>query len=139
GISLDQLYAQTVDQDSPVPSLQLCIENANVVTGFETGYANVYRDTISWSTPTTPLPMVNDPRLVFDRLFGSSASNRKTTASILDWVVAEIGRLSRSLPAADRLRLDEYLTDVREVEKRIQKIEAFNNSGEQRVSPNNTV
>src|SRR5204863_310182 len=64
----------------------------------------------------------------------SNLSNRKTTASILDWVVSEINRLSRNLPAPDRQRLDEYLTDVREVERRIQQIELFNSSREQRVA-----
>jgi hypothetical protein len=139
GISLDQFYAQTAAQDTPIPSLQLCIENVNASNAFGFGYSNVYRDTISWATPAAPLPMVNDPRLVFDRLFGSNDTNRRVSASILDWVVSEIARLSRNLPASDRLRLDGYLTDIREVERRIQKIEELNRSGERRASPENAV
>src|SRR4029079_9865965 len=98
------------------------------------------RDTISWASPTQPLPMIRDPRVVFDQLFGVPAANRKTPASILDWVTAEIGRLSRDLPAPDRHRLDEYLTDVREVERRIQKIEGFNlSTGRRRGAPNGSI
>jgi hypothetical protein len=131
GVSLDQLYAQYAGHETPVPSIQLCIEDvARAGSSLQFGYSNVYRDTISWANPTTPLPMISDPRAVFNQLYGTSESAAKRSASILDWVVAEINRLSRNLPAVDRLRLDEYLTNVREVESRIQKIEAFNRSGE---------
>jgi hypothetical protein len=133
GVSLDQLVAQRYAGETPIPSLQLCIENAGQAGGFDTGYSNLYRDTISWSTPTTPLPMINDPRAVFDQLFRVSTSYGKYSASILDWVTREIPRLSRQLNPADRLRLDSYLTDVRELERRIQAIENFNASGEPRV------
>src|SRR5207248_6841669 len=86
--------------------------------------------------PVTPLPMVNDPRIVFDQLFGVNSSNSRRSLSILDWVVGEVTRLSRNLPSGDRHRLDEYLTGVREVERRIQTIESFNRSGEPRAMPN---
>ena len=141
GTSLDQLVAQRIGQDTWIPSLQLSIEKVNKQQSASRGYSNLYRDTISWASPTGPLPMVNDPRAVFDRLFGGSstprqwAANRKTDLSILDWIVDETRRLAQSLGASDRDRLDQYLTDIREVERRIQKIEAFNTSGEPRSLP----
>ncbi len=141
GISLDQLYAQRFGQDTPIPSMQLCIENVDQAGGCAYGYACVYTDTISWAGPSTPLPMVRDPRAAFDQLFGFGATpaereaNRRTDNSILDWVANEVTRLSRDLGAADRRRLDEYLTDIREIERRIQRVEATNRSGEARELP----
>jgi len=135
GVSLDQLYATRFGQDTPIPSLQLCIENTNVGSGFETGYSNIYRDTISWSSPTTSLPMINDPRAVFDRIFQVSRRDAQDR-SILDFVISEIARLSRRVGPQDRRRLDEYLTNVREIERRIQDIERFTASGAPRELPN---
>ena len=141
GTSLDQLVARQVGQGTLLPSLQLSIEDVDTPSGFAQKYSNLYRDTISWASPTRPLPMVNDPRVVFDLLFGGStlsrqrAANRKTDLSILDWIVDEIRRLSRNLGPSDRNRLDEYMDDIRQVERRIQKIEAFNTSGEPRSLP----
>src|ERR671913_34006 len=141
GPSMDQLYAQRFGQDTPIPSLQLCIENVDQSGGCAYGYACVYTDTISWAAPTTPLPMVRDPRSAFDQLFGvgatpeQRAANRRTDRSILDWVTQEIGRISKDLGSTDRNRLNDYLEDIREIERRIQKVEAYNASGEPRELP----
>jgi hypothetical protein len=141
GVSLDQLYAQRFGQDTPVPSMQLCIENVDQSGGCAYGYACVYTDTISWAAPTEPLPMVRDPRAAFDMLFGvgatpeQRAAHRRTNKSILDWVTAEVAKIRRDLGPSDRTRLNEYLEDIREIERRIEKIEAHNASGEQRELP----
>lgn len=141
GTSLDQLYAQRFGQDTPIPSMQLCIENVDQSGGCAYGYACVYTDTISWASPTEPLPMVRDPRVAFDQLFGAGATpeeraaRRRTDRSILDWIVGEVHKLKRELGPADRDRLDSYLANVREVERRIQRIEAHNTSGEPRQLP----
>jgi hypothetical protein len=141
GISLDQMYAQKFGQDTPIPSMQLCIENVDQAGGCAYGYACVYTDTISWADPKTPLPMIRDPRAAFDQLLGvgatpaERAANRRTDSSILDWVSAEITRISSGLGPTDRRRLDEYLTDIREIERRIQRVEASNASGEPRDLP----
>ena len=141
GPSMDQLYAQRFGQDTPIPSLQLCIENVDQSGGCAYGYACVYTDTISWASPKEPLPMVRDPRAAFDALFGvgatpaQRAANRKTDSSILEWVAQEVKRLTRDLGTADRVRLGEYLEDIREIERRIQKVEAHNTSGELRELP----
>jgi Protein of unknown function (DUF1552) len=141
GVSMDQLYAQRFGQDTPVPSMQLCIENVDQSGGCAYGYACVYTDTISWASPTEPLPMVRDPRAAFDMLFGvgatpeQRAAHRRTNKSILDWVTAEVTKLRRELGPSDRTRLNEYLEDIREIERRIEKIEAHNTSGEQRELP----
>jgi len=141
GPSMDQLYAQRFGQDTPIPSMQLCIENVDQSGGCAYGYACVYTDTISWAAPTTPLPMVRDPRAAFDQLFGvgatpeQRAANRRTDRSILDWVTQEVQRLSKGLGASDRTRLQAYLDDIREIERRIQKVEAYNASGEPRELP----
>src|SRR5712675_1631089 len=74
GTSLDQLYAQQFGQDTPIPSMQLSIENVDQAGGCTYGYSCIYTDTISWSSPTQPLPMIRDPRVVFDQLFGVGAT-----------------------------------------------------------------
>jgi hypothetical protein len=140
-VSLDQLYARRFGQDTPIPSMQLCIENVDQAGGCAYGYACVYTDTISWASPTEPLPMVRDPRAAFDQLFGvgatpvERAANRKTDRSILDWVTSEVGRIAKTLGPADRVRLDQYLTEIREIERRIQRVESYNASGEPRELP----
>src|SRR5438477_10342950 len=96
----------------------------------DNGYACVYQNNLSWSSPTTPLPAEAHPRLVFERLFGeggSSAERRaalKKRASLLDAVNDELARLKRELGPADRARVSSYLDSVREVERRIQRAEA---------------
>ena len=141
GTSLDQMYAQRFGQETPIPSMQLCIENVDQAGGCAYGYACVYTDSISWASPTEPLPVIRDPRVAFEKLFGvggtseERAARRRTRRSILDWVASEMVSLKSSLGADDRQRLDRYLEDIREVERRIQRIEARNLSGEPRELP----
>ena len=141
GTSLDQLYAQRVGQDTAIPSMQLSIENVDQAGGCAYGYACVYTDTISWAAPTKPLPMIRDPRAAFDQLFGvgataaERAAQRNADKSILDWITVEASRLKKTLGATDQARLSDYLDNIREIERRIQKVEAFNTSGEIREMP----
>jgi hypothetical protein len=141
GISMDQVYAQRCGEDLPIPSMQLCIENVDQLGGCAYGYACVYTDTISWSSPTEPLPMIRDPRVVFSELFGDGGtpaertSRLRTDRSILDWITQETTKLRRELGPSDRQRLNQYLDDVREIERRIQKVVARNTSGESRELP----
>jgi hypothetical protein len=141
GTSFDQLYAQRFGEDTPIPSMQLCVENVDQAGGCSYNYSCVYTDTISWASPTKPLPMIRDPRVVFDQLFGVGATadararRRMRDRSILDWVSESVNDLKAGLAAADRERLNDYLEDVREIERRIQKVEAFNASGETRELP----
>jgi hypothetical protein len=142
GTSLDQIYAARVGRQSPMPSMQLCIEDVNQGGACGFPYACSYTDSISWASPTQPLPMIRNPRVVFDELFGvfnnsgSPAEQRARQAddrSILDWLGTAIGRLERDLGAADRRRLADYLDSIREIERRLLAVEAFNTSGEPRV------
>jgi hypothetical protein len=141
GKSLDQYYAQKFGQDTAIPSMQLCIENVDQAGGCAYGYACVYTDTISWASESEPLPMIRDPRVAFDQLFGVGATpeerarHRRTDRSILDWITSEVNRLKANLGPADRARLSDYLDDVREIERRIQRVEAQNTSGEPRELP----
>ena len=141
GTSLDQIYANRFGQGTPIPSMQLCIENVDQAGGCAYGYSCVYTDSISWSSPTEPLPMIRDPRVAFDLLFGAGgtpeerARRRRTSSSILDWITADIARMRRTLGPGDYARLDRYLDNVREIERRIQAVEAQNSSGEERALP----
>jgi len=141
GTSLDQFYAERYGQDTPLPSMQLCIENVDQSGGCAYGYACVYTDTISWSSPTQPLPMIRDPRVAFDMLFGAGgsaeqrASRRRTNRSVLDFIAGRVAQLKHELGPTDRMRVDRYLENIREIERRIQRIEAHNTSGEARALP----
>jgi len=141
GVSIDQLYAQRFGQDTVLPSLQLCIEPTDKGGGCDYNYSCAYTDTISWSSPDTPLPQVRNPRAVFDMLFGAGGSEaervarRRSHRSILDWVAGEVAHVKRDLGAVDRQRVDRYLDSVREIERRIQIIEAQNSSGAERELP----
>jgi hypothetical protein len=141
GVSIDQVFAKKYGQDTPIPSMQLCIENVDQSGGCSYGYSCAYTDSISWASPNDPLPMVRDPRVIFDQLFGVGATpaerkeRRAEDRSILDWLGTSINRLKKDLGTADRARLADYLDDVREIERRIQKVEAYNTSGEQRELP----
>ncbi|MDA0311243.1 MAG: DUF1552 domain-containing protein [Gemmatimonadetes bacterium] len=138
GVSIDQLYAEKVGDATPIPSMQLCIENVDQAGGCAYGYACVYTDTISWKAEDEPLPMIRDPRVAFDQLFGAGvteeerAARRRTDQSILDWIAGEVASLKRGLGATDRQRMERYLDNIREIEGRIQRIEARNRTGEQR-------
>jgi len=141
GVSLDQIYAQRFGQDTPIPSMQLCIENTDQGGGCAYGYSCVYTDMISWASSTEPLPMIRDPRMAFDQLFGAGGSTkerdarRRATTSVLDYITAQVGDLTKRLDASDRRRMEQYLDGVREIERRIQKIEARNTSGDARELP----
>jgi hypothetical protein len=139
--SLDQIYAQRFGQETPIPSMQLCIENVDQAGGCAYGYACVYTDSISWASENEPLPVIRDPRVAFEKLFGvggttaERAARRRSRRSILDFVASEMTSLKSTLGGDDRNRLDRYLEDIREVERRIQRIEARNASGEPRELP----
>jgi hypothetical protein len=141
GTSLDQIYAQRFGQETAIPSMQLCIENVDQAGGCSYGYSCVYTDSISWASPEDPLPMIRDPRVVFDTLFGVGATpgerreRRAEDKSILDWLGDAVARLNKDLGAADRARLADYLEDVREIERRIERVEAQNRIGEPRELP----
>jgi Protein of unknown function (DUF1552) len=141
GTSIDQMYAQQFGQDTPLPSLQVCIESVDASGHCDYGYACVYSDTISWASPTQPLPMTVDPRSVFEILFGDGATpeeralRQQANGSVLDRIMHRVAQLQRGLPASDRTRLNEYLEDVREIERRIQKVESHNRSGIARSLP----
>jgi len=141
GTSVDQLYAQQFGQDTPLPSLQVCIESLDASGHCDYGYACVYSDTISWASPTQPLPMTVDPRSVFESLFGDGSTpeeralRQQANGSVLDRIMHRVAQLQKGLPASDRTRLNEYLEDVREIERRIQKVESHNRSGIARQLP----
>ena len=141
GTSFDQIFAQKFGQDTPIPSMQLCIENINQSGGCAYGYSCVYTDSLSWASPTQPLPVIRDPRVAFEQLFGAGATPKERTErrlsnrSILDWVTGRIAALQRDLDPVDRRRMEQYLENVRELERRIQMVEARNTSGEVRELP----
>ncbi len=127
GITVDQIAAERIGQDTPLPSLELAIEENGLNCG--AGYGCAYTNTISWRTATLPLPMENNPQVVFEKLFGDGSSDeqrreRKQEArSLLDSVLHEVSALNKELPQADRARLSDYLDDIREIERRIQRAE----------------
>ncbi len=129
GTTVDQIAAQQIGRDTPLPSLELAMDLLSVVGQCDNGYACVYQNNLSWSSPTTPLPAEAHPRVVFETLFGESGSaagrqdSLKRRASLLDSVVSEFNRLQTTLGPADRNRVSEYLDSVREVERRIQQAE----------------
>ena len=127
GTTIDQLIAQKLGQETLLPSMQLAVEDpgANSSNCGE-GYSCAYTNSISWSTPTTPLPMELNPQVVFERMFGEGgtaeerASRRQDDRSILDSLRSSLSRLRVGLDPADRLRVDEYADNVREIERRLQ-------------------
>ena len=125
GITVDQVAVKHLGQDTPLPSLELMIEEASLNCG--EGLSCAYRNTLSWQNETSPLPTQNNPQALFEQLFGDGASEAQRSArrsqalSLLDSVTEQIRGLDRSLPAADRERLDRFVTDVREIERRIEQ------------------
>jgi hypothetical protein len=130
GISIDQLYAQQFGQDTPLPSIQLCIENIALSGSCAYNYNCVYSETISWASPTAPLPMTVNPRVAFEQLFG-----RARRGSVLDEIGSEVSGLQQNLGPADRARLNAYLEDIRGIERRIQTIERHNAIAPRRAMP----
>jgi hypothetical protein len=131
GISVDQVFANTFGRETPISSLQVCLENAAELAGQSSGgYSSAYTNTISWSSPTTPLPMEHRPREIFERLFGDAGTDpeaRKSRIridqSVLDFVRDDVSRTKRAIGAEDTLKLDEYLDAIRDVELSLKKAE----------------
>ena len=127
GMSVDQMLAEAIGRDTPLPSLELGLQDVRMVGGCDSGYSCAYSNTLSWSSPTTPLPYENNPSRVFARLFGDGDTTdpaaREVRArqdrSLLDFVREDAGRLRTRLGASDRRKLADYLDSVREVERRI--------------------
>jgi hypothetical protein len=128
--TVDQVAAQQIGRETRLPSLELAMDLLTTVGQCDNGYACVYQNNLSWSSPTTPLPAEAHPRVAFERLFGDGGSSSerlselRKSASLLDWVKEDIGRLQRKLGPGDRTKVTQYLDTVREVERRIQKAEA---------------
>ncbi len=131
GQSVDQMLAKTIGRSTPLPSLELGLQDVRMVGGCDSGYSCAYSNTVSWSSPTTPLPYENNPRRVFERLFGDGdttdpaerATRARQNRSLLDFVLEDAHRLRPGLGASDQRKLNDYLDSVREVERRIQNSE----------------
>jgi uncharacterized protein DUF1552 len=125
GITVDQIAAKHLGRDTPLPSLELTIEDESLSCG--EGLSCAYRNTLSWQNDTSPLPMQNNPQVLFEQLFGDGANDAQRAArrsqalSLLDSVTDQIRGLNQTLPATDRERMDRFVTDVREIERRIQQ------------------
>ena len=132
GVSIDQIAANHIGQETPLPSLQLSLDAIDLSGSCDSGYSCAYTNTLSWRTPTLPLPMQDNPRAVFERLFGDTGSTDpavrakrlREQRSILDSVLDKTQQLSGSLGAGDRRRFDQYLQSLREVERRMERAEA---------------
>jgi len=142
GTSIDQIYSQMTGKDTPIPSIEMQVEDPGALVGscgFR--YSCVYKNTISWASPTTPLPMELDPRVVFERLFGDGATaeersrRRSLDRSILDRITDKAAKLQMNLDAPDRRKVANYLDNIRELERRIQKIEKQNTTDPERELP----
>jgi hypothetical protein len=127
GTTVDQMIAKKIGQQTTFPSLELATEDLTSLVGAcDSGFSCTYINTLCWATPTTPLPMEINPRVVFERMFGDPGSKDQRLArvsedrSILDSIAGEESRLRRELGVRDRLRISEYLENVREIERRIQ-------------------
>ncbi len=130
GTTVDQIAAHKIGRDTQLPSLQLSMDLSPLAGVCNNGYACVYQNCLSWSSPTTPLPAEAHPRIVFERLFGEGGTAAERQAalnsrgSLLDAFSADIARLKQVVGAADRVRVDQYLDSVREVERQIERAEA---------------
>ena len=125
GVTVDQVAAQKIGQDTAMPSLELGIEDPSLSCG--DGLSCAYRDTISWQRPTSPLPMQNNPQVVFERLFGDGSTDalrrarREQSLSLLDSVMGEVNSLNKKILRRRPRRVEQYLNDLREIERRIEK------------------
>jgi Protein of unknown function (DUF1552) len=128
GTTIDQIIAQNYGQSNVLPSLQVKCEDQSSLATCPWGYSCAYVNSVSWSAPTKPLPVEANPQVVFERLFGDGSSaqeraaRKRAKASLLDAVSQEVARLNNRLPATDRTRLDEYLEDIREIERRLSNV-----------------
>ncbi len=131
GVSMDQIAAQKIGQDTQLSSLELCLDPNELIGACEAGWSCAYANTLSWRNPTTPLPMENQPRAVFERLFGDAddtsqearEARLREDRSILDSVLREIGSFRRTLGQSDRDKITQYLDAIRDIERRIQLAE----------------
>jgi uncharacterized protein DUF1552 len=130
GVSVDQVIAKRIGQETTFPSLEIATEDfSGLVGACDPGYSCAYMNTLNWQTDTTPLPMEINPRVVFERLFGSGSTaddrraRMRTDRSLLDFVAGDLKTLQREIGATDRSKLTEYLDYVREIERRIQRAE----------------
>jgi hypothetical protein len=130
GVTIDQVVAQQIGSDTPIRSIEIATEDfAGYVGGCSPGYACAYVNTLSWSSPTTPLPMEINPRAVFERMFGRPGTGAqrlarmRTKRSVLDSVNGDLDRLKPGLGARDRVRLDEYFENIREIERSMERME----------------
>ncbi len=134
GVSADQIAASELGKYTQLASLELGLESPSLAGGCDSGYSCAYTNSVSWRTPTTPLPMEVNPRIVFERLFGEGDSTDPAARlallqerrSILDYVAGSIKRLETKLGPPDRTKLSEYLEAIRDIERRIQKAEQQN-------------
>jgi hypothetical protein len=139
GVTVDQVAAEHIGQDTPLPSIELAIEDVSLSCG--AGYGCAYFNTIAWRTPTVPLPMENSPQVVFEKLFGDGGTTeqrltrKREDHSILDAIMEETLGLKKDLPASDRARVDGYLDDIREIERRIKTVLDKNAQGGQQDVP----
>ncbi|MCH9021848.1 MAG: DUF1552 domain-containing protein [Planctomycetes bacterium] len=130
GTTADQIAAQRIGQGTKLPSLELSMDLMHVVGQCDNGYACVYQNNLSWSSPTTPLPSEAHPRIVFESMFGEGGNAKERLASLhkqgslLDAMLNEINRLKNDVDASDRRKIDQYIQSIREVERRIQKAES---------------
>jgi len=134
-VSMDQIAAREMEKETQLASLELGIESNAMIGSCDGGSSCAYTNTIAWRNPTTPLPIENDPRAVFERLFGTSGSTDlaarlariKRDRSILDFVSDEAAGLGKSIGFRDKIKLTEYFDSVRDIERRIQMAEEQNN------------
>lgn len=139
GKSLDQVHAERFGQDTPLPSLEMAVSRIDRSCAYN--YHCAYTHSMAWRSATEPLPAVREPRVVFEQLFGAGdsasdrASRRSTNKSLLDWIGGQMADLKKQLGAVDRQALDQFTTQIRELERRIALVEAKNTSGEERAMP----
>ena len=133
GTTADQVAAKQIGQDTQLPSLEVAMDIMQIVGQCDNGYACVYQNNLSWSSPTTPLPAEAHPRIVFENLFGEGGTREerqemlKKRSSLLDSIVADMNRIKQDLGASDQAKVTDYLDAIREVERRIQKAESDSN------------
>lgn len=133
GTTADQVAAKQIGQDTQLPSLEVAMDIMQIVGQCDNGYACVYQNNLSWSSPTTPLPAEAHPRIVFENLFGEGGTREerqevlKKRSSLLDSIVADMNRIKQNLGASDQAKVTDYLDAIREVERRIQKAESDSN------------